>query len=333
MRLYRISLTVIIFFILIGFDGFVNYLNAKRDVLQNNKFEGEIVYDKASGGSYIFKIVGSAPNKEIQLTKRDSAYYGWNGEPKWSPDGKYIAYVNGEPIEKNSIFIMPSDGKNKREIANLRHGIIFNIRWNKTGNEIMFTYNPNKPNENIVEKIVDIKTGTVRDENMIEKKIKNCPEKISSADERVLICRKWLMPGKDSFTLYQRVGRRETTTGKQQEIIFYKGSTYRKKKEFILEDAYYPLWSGNNSKFAIMIGSGLTIFDKDGNLVNRVDNLCRDEGAACLRMWSYDSKKILYSCYCGAEEIQERIYLLNLETKKSFFIAEGQHPDWYFKKR
>jgi len=332
MRLYKFSL-IIILFILIIFEGFEKHLYANKDVLQKNKFEGEIVYDKASGGFHIFKISGSLPAKEIQLTTRDKKYYENNVEPKWSPNGKYIAYINEGSIEKNNIFIMNSDGNNKRRITSLSQGIIFNIRWDKTGNDILFTYNPNKPNENIVEKIVNIKTGIVRDVNMIEEKIKNCPEKISSADEMVLICRKWLMPGKDSFTLFQRVGGPETKTGKQQEIIFYKSSTYKKKKEFILEDAYYPIWSRNNSKFAIMIGSGLTIFDKDGNLVNRIDNLCRDEGAACLRMWSYDSKKILYSCYCGAEEIQERIYLLNLETKKSFFIAEGQHPDLYFKKR
>jgi len=337
MKLHKIFLTSIIVFILIGFGIFEKYIHAKGDVLQKNKFEGEIIYDRAYyGGWHIFKINGSFPDKAIQLTIKDSKYSGNNIEPKWSPQGRYIAYVNREwgrgKNVKSNIFIMDFDGGNRRRLTNFSYGIIFDIRWSKNGEEILFTYNPNKPKENIVEKAVNIKTGIIRD--VIEEKANGCYHVIPSANEEVLICiTPPIWSSKYSFSIYHREGRADAATGKKQETIFYKGKGYRKKKELPLKTAFNPIWSRDNTKFAVIIGADLIIFDKDGNQINRIENLCRAEGGACLRMWSYDSKKILYSCYCGAEEIQERIYILNLETKKSFFIAEGQHPDWYFQKK
>jgi len=332
MKLYKFFLTVILVFILTGLDGFEKYIQAKGDLLQTYKFEGEIVYDKAYGGFKIFKINGSFPDKNIQLTVRNTEYNGDNVEPKWSPDGKYIAYINEESIKKNNIYIMDPDGKNKRKITNFNYGIIFNIRWNSNGKEILFIYNSKKPKEKIVGKAVNVKTGIVKD--VIEEKPNGCSEIIPSTNEEVLICiTPPMLSNKYSFTIYQKKGRAEAATGGKQETIIYKGKAYSKKKELLLKTAFNPIWSRDNTKFAVIIGADLIIFDKDGNQINLLANMCLDEGAACLRMWSYDSKKILYSCYCGAEEIQERIYILNLETKKSFFIAEGQHPDWYFQKK
>jgi hypothetical protein len=56
MKLYKVILTILIVIILIGFDSFEKYPYAKQAVLQKNKFEGEIIYDRAYGGLHIFKI-------------------------------------------------------------------------------------------------------------------------------------------------------------------------------------------------------------------------------------------------------------------------------------
>lgn len=306
---------------------------------QKSNFEGEIIFDKAYGGFHIFKINGTAPNREIRLTNKQPD----NFEPKWSPNGKHIAYINRGPSGKNNIFIMDSNGKNKKRIVSTEYGIIFNIRWIKTGNEIRFTYNPNRPGSEIIEKEVDIGTGIIRKISTSEEKLKECGRPIQSPNKELLICMKWLMPGKERLTVYQTEIGEETETKKisklkdqvkkSQGIISYKGIMYKKKTEMILENASDPLWSSDSLRFAILIGSQLTIFDKNGSKTVRVGTLCKNEGASCLRTWSQDSKKILYSCYCGAEEIQEKIYIYDLETKKSIYITEGQNPDWYFHTR
>jgi len=328
---------------------YVDYIRPiNREALQE-EFEGEIVYDKAYGGSHIFKINGLSPGKEIQLTERESEHSGNNIEPEWSPDGKYIAYVNRawRPIEKSNIFnifIMEPDGKNQRKITNFSYGIIFNVRWDKTGNEILFTYNPSRVGEHIGEKAVNIRTGDVRDVDTSAEKIKGYVKIIPSGNEQVIICDKWLGPGEERFIVFQREGRPETTTEEVKgeirkflykykdnpDVILYKGNFYRKKKELNLQNASNPIWSRDNMKFVVFMREDLTIFDKNGNEIHRIKNPFPDEGAICLRMWSDDSKKLLFSSYCAAEGVQERIYILNLETKKFFFIAEGQNPDWYF---
>ncbi len=307
---------------------------------QKSNFEGEMIFDRADGGFHIFKINGTVPDKEIRLTNKEANNY----EPKWSPDGKHIAYINRGPNGKNNICIMDSDGKNKKKIVSMEYGIIFNIRWLKTGNELWFTYNPNRPGSKIIEKEVDIGTGSIRNISTSEQKLKECDRPILSPNEGLLICMKWLMPSKERLTIYQTETGEVTKTNKKiskprnqgknsQGIISYKGIVYKKKTEMILENASDPLWSSDSLRFAILIGSQLTIFDKNGSKTVRVGTLCKNEGASCLRTWSQDSKRILYSCYCGAEEIQEKIYIYDLETKKSIYITEGQNPDWYFPAR
>jgi len=309
--------------------------------VKENKFEGEIVFDKAHDGFHIFRISGMAPYKEIQLTQKDPAIARDNIMPKWSPNGTRIAYVNRETSGKSNIFVIDPDGKNKKNITSLTHGIIVNLKWDNNGNEIHFTYNPNKPGEEITGKIVDVRTGVMRDITKKGVKLKACDSAIRSPNEDLLICTKWLMPGKEKFIIYHAETIKENgikkilskitkQAKKDEEVISCDDTEYKKKTEMILQDASEPLWDRDSLRFAILIGSQLTIFDKSGSKTVRVGVLCKNEGASCLRTWSQDSKRILYSCYCGAEEIQEKIYIYDLETKKSIYITEGQNPDWYF---
>lgn len=297
----------------------------------NNEFNGEIIFDRAAGGFHIFKINGAYPYREIQLTKKEPDNY----EPRWSPDGKYIVYINRKKSETSNIFIMDFNGNNKRKITSMENGIIFNIHWAKDGNEVHFAYNPNKPRSEIIEKAVDIRTGTMRNIEKTEEKFNECDRTIQSPNEERLICTKLLISGKERLSIYQKekdertvINRIAAKFKKDQKIFSYKGIDYQKKTEMILEDIADLLWSKDSLRFAALIGSKLAIFDKDGHEIIR-KALCKDEGATCLRAWHQDPKKILYSCYCGAQEIQERIYLFDLETKKSLYIKEGQNPDWY----
>jgi Tol biopolymer transport system component len=71
----------------------------------------------------------------IKLTNNES-YYHVNGHPQWSPDGSKIAYWSFVDREAD-IFIMDSDGSNKRNItASL--GADLNPSWSPDGSTIIF---------------------------------------------------------------------------------------------------------------------------------------------------------------------------------------------------
>jgi Tol biopolymer transport system component len=328
-------------FLIYSFLVFVYINTAFGDISQKNKFEGKIVFDRAYGGFHIFKIDGSLPEKEIQLTKKNIKHYENYVEPKWSPDGKYIAYIARPEIEKSNIFIMDSNGENIKQITNLSYGIIINMRWNRNGNEILFTYNHKGE---MLEKAVDIGTSAIKNIEGKEEKLEKCNYTIPSPNEETLICEKWLMPDKWKISIYQKEDSDRSWSkyitvkikkilhwlNDEQEIVLFKDNFYNKKREFFFEGlSFSPLWSQDSLRFANLNREYLTIFDKDGSEIARIKELCKGEGATCLRSWPANINKMLYSCYCGAEEIQEKIYLIDLKTKKYLYITEGQNPDWY----
>lgn len=76
----------------------------------------------------------------VALTDRN----GPDSEPQVSPDGKYIAYLGYEDkvqtYQIKKLHIMNVDGSNKRVISEDFDRSISNIRWNKKGNGLYFSY-------------------------------------------------------------------------------------------------------------------------------------------------------------------------------------------------
>ena len=63
---------------------------------------------------------------------------GVDGWPVWSPDGKFIAFAS-EQEGNTKIFVMDSDGKNKRKVTD---GSPFDDRqpyWNNDGTLLLFS--------------------------------------------------------------------------------------------------------------------------------------------------------------------------------------------------
>lgn len=69
----------------------------------------------------------------IQLTKGEKN----NTNPKWSPNGKQIAFVSNRD-GKNNLYLLPVSGGEAERLTDLKNGIS-DFKWNNKGNSIAFT--------------------------------------------------------------------------------------------------------------------------------------------------------------------------------------------------
>jgi dipeptidyl aminopeptidase/acylaminoacyl peptidase len=113
---------------------------SKRTINPSVSYDGKrIAYTQSDG------ITGTASDYEIYLQNIDSSYMKTNITndafvnkfPSWSPDGKHIAYLYADSIQQN-IWVMDSDGKNKRQLTKDSYGEI--PSWSPDGERIVLNH-------------------------------------------------------------------------------------------------------------------------------------------------------------------------------------------------
>ncbi|GIV08044.1 MAG: putative peptidase YuxL [Fimbriimonadales bacterium] len=73
-------------------------------------------------------------------------YGEWNdSQPRWSPDGKYVAFISSRQKPKSQIYVIPTDGGEARPITNLEEGSIAEFAWSPDGRKIAFIYRETAP--------------------------------------------------------------------------------------------------------------------------------------------------------------------------------------------
>ncbi len=63
-----------------------------------------------------------------------------DSQPRWSPDGKHIAFVSNRQKPKAQIYLIPADGGEARALTSLEEGSIGEIAWSPDGTRIAFTF-------------------------------------------------------------------------------------------------------------------------------------------------------------------------------------------------
>ncbi|MEO0249901.1 MAG: S9 family peptidase [candidate division WOR-3 bacterium] len=70
----------------------------------------------------------------------------WNdSSPRWSPDGKWIAFVSNRQKPKPQIYLIPADGGEARPLTKLEEGSLEEIVWSPDGKKIAFVYRETAP--------------------------------------------------------------------------------------------------------------------------------------------------------------------------------------------
>lgn len=67
-----------------------------------------------------------------------------DGSPRWSPDGKRIAFLRTEDKD-TQIWMIPTDGGEARQLTQLGEGGIGAPEWSPDGKQMAFTFRPTHP--------------------------------------------------------------------------------------------------------------------------------------------------------------------------------------------
>src|SRR5438132_9875350 len=79
-------------------------------------------------------LADSASGKSFQLTRGDKS----STSPRWSPDGKWLAFLSNRLEDKNQIFLIDPTGGEARQLTKSETAIS-NYSWSEDGKTIAYT--------------------------------------------------------------------------------------------------------------------------------------------------------------------------------------------------
>lgn len=102
---------------------------------------GKIVFASGRATNFDIWVLDILTKRLHQLTVGEH----WNDFPKWSPDGKQVAFISMREDTISSLWIMNADGSDQRALTkNIHCGF---PSWSPDGRQILFTSNSANPNE------------------------------------------------------------------------------------------------------------------------------------------------------------------------------------------
>jgi dipeptidyl aminopeptidase/acylaminoacyl peptidase len=98
--------------------------------------------DRGTSQIWLAKIDGSNPRRLTWSGDR-------NREARWSPDGRWIAFVSDRVKAGSGLFVLPVDGPGEAREVTHHRGVVGQLAWSPDGQSIAYTTNfdPHNPDE------------------------------------------------------------------------------------------------------------------------------------------------------------------------------------------
>lgn len=253
-------------------------------------------------------------NRVSQLTRN-----GTNLWPRWSFDGKKIAFASVRNGHNSEIYVMDSDGRNQNRVTFTKNGEASDPHWGVGGILYFRTTIGGVIQENSI--------------NLVSREIKA----ISSSGE---VSSKTI---KERLELRKRIYQIFPSHDGKYQILYF---GYEKriellelasgtKRELKAINPGQPSWSKDSKRIAYVTGQipnqVLMIFEVKGNTYEEIV-LGRgpDMGCGGEISWNANSTRMVHSCGTPyAEKPDSWLYIIDLETQKSLKLIKGSSPDWY----
>lgn len=303
-------------------------------------FEGRIVFVGIGGN--IFMLDGHS-EKISKITDN-----GDNYSPRWSPDGKWIAYEHMSAGNQGDIYITNADGGKPRRVTTTRDGISSNPRWNPAGDEIYFSSNIKG---NFQENVVYLRTGEVRTLNAIGKtpEVKAIPleELRNKPDEELKKMAKQaatemndslkslsgeyqIYPSPDDVHYLIHYPHALMGQNSAHSLILVNKKDKTKK---YFDHGGSPAWSKDSQTFTYFIGSEprdtIAIYDVQTKQQIKI-KVPKGKNEGCAHpAWSRYVSNIVFDCSPVAGPGKAWLYVIDLKKEKTTRLAEGFNPDWY----
>jgi dipeptidyl aminopeptidase/acylaminoacyl peptidase len=90
---------------------------------------------------YLIRADGSAPARQLAPGEKE------NAGPRWSPDGRLLAFVSNAEREKKQLYVIPVDEGEARRLTDLREDVT-EVEWSPDGTRLVFSARvPNRDDE------------------------------------------------------------------------------------------------------------------------------------------------------------------------------------------
>lgn len=266
------------------------------------KTKGQIAYRSAlAGGISVMNIDGS---NQRQLTDSDD---GW---PKWSPDGRLIAFTRRDG--NTQIYLMNADGTNLRRLTNTQTSE-GSPSWSPDGRFIAFTSDRNDPNPGkcspkcISEIYVMNADGT--NSRKLTNSLSFSASPAWSPDGRLIAF--WSNRDRDIFDIY---------------LINADGTNMRRLTQST-GDSVYPTWSPDGRYIAFVLSprdgnDQIYVMNADGTSPRKLTN---NPGFYSGTAWSPDGRYIAFSGL--GSDGKDAIYLMNSDGTNTHILTKAPGPN------
>lgn len=311
--------------------------NERKSATPSIIFNGRIVFQKSDDKIGQIFVLDGKTGKLIRLTS-----VGHNYEPKWSPDGRNIAFASNRKGHQWEIYIMDANGSNQKRVTYTTNGFSTQPRWESSGNELYFFSNIKG---DLQENLVNLKNGEVKTISSTGKipAVKAIPIKDLDKKEDEQLKKMIEALEKETKEILERLHGRfkifPSPDGKHMLIHYSIGKMVlvdkKSKKEKVLDEGSEPTWSKDGNKFAYFIASDelkdtLVVWDVDKGIQEKITVPTKKYYEECFSTsWSRDSKQIVYTCGPVAGPEEPWLYIYDLKTKQSVKLIQGGNPDWY----